>query len=183
MLIRFTSLIIALSLGSFATATTAQETITIGPQALKGVPIGSDANVAIPKLKMIFGRGNDSGWIDGCEFNGIKERYVTWGGLTASFEETEYFGNVFVAWSYALNTETNRAKRGGPTVDQIELPMGVHVGDRFSDVAQIYGFEPTLDDVFGIGIYRARYFEMITASEDLNGPIVEVAVPHFYYCE
>lgn len=173
----------AFIVSSLVAPSVAQEPISVGPQALMGVAIGSEAETAVSKLKAALGRGNDSGWIDGCEFNGVKERYISWGGLTAAFEETEYFGNVFINWSYALNTQTNTAKRGGPAVDQIMLPKGVNIGDRFSDVAQIYGFEPTLDDVFGIGIFRGRHFEMMTSSEDLNGPITEVAVPHFSYCE
>lgn len=183
MTIRFTSLTAALLVVSFTAPSIAQETIPVGPQALMGVAIGTEAEAAISKFKRALGRGKDSGWIDGCEFNGVKERYLTWGGLTASFEETQYFGYVFNNWSYALDGETNMARPGGPTAEQIVLPKGVHLGDSFSGAAQVYGFEPALDDVFGIGIYSGRFFEMMTSSDDLNGPIAEVAVPHFSYCE
>lgn len=180
---RLTSLAAALIASSFVAPSIAQESIPVGPQALMGVIIGAEAEAAVTELQAAFGDGNDSGWIDGCEYNGVKERYITWGGLTAAFEETEYFENVFINWSYTLNRETYLAKLGGPTVEQIVLPKGVQLGDRYSDAAKAYGFEPVVDDVFGIGIYSGRYFEMFTASDDLNGPIIEIAVPHLSYCE
>lgn len=180
---KLTSLAATLIAGSFVAPSIAQESIPVGPQALMGVIIGAEAEEAVIELKATFGDGNDSGWIDGCELNGVKERYITWGGLTAAFEETKYFGNVFINWSYTLNRQTNLAKLGGPMLDQIILPKGIQLGDRFSDAAKAYGFEPVVDDVFGIGIYSDRYFEMFTASDDLNGPIIEIAVPHLSYCE
>lgn len=180
---KLTTLLGAVFVWTFTIPSFAQETIPVGPQALMGVPIGTEAETAVSELKRVFGEGDDSGWIEGCEFNGVKERYVKWGSLTVAFEETENFGNVLINWSFALDRETSMAKPGGPRSEQIVLPRGVHVGDRFSDVAKLYGFEPFLDDVFGIGIYKDRFFEIMTASDDLNGPIAEVAVPHFSYCE
>lgn len=180
---KLTTLLGAVIVGTLATSSLAQETIPVSPQALIGVAIGTEAEIALAKLKRVFGEGDDSGWIDGCEFNGVKERYVRWGSLTAAFEETENFGNVFINWSFALDRQTNMAKPGVPKIDQIKFPLDVKVGDRFPDVAKIYGFEPFLDDVFGIGLYKDRFYEIMTSSDDLNGPMAEVAVPHFSYCE
>jgi hypothetical protein len=168
---------------SVAVQAVAQGEILVGPQALMGVPIGTEAEAAVAGLVAALGPAEDSGWIDGCELNGVRERYLAWGGLTAAFEETSEVGNVFVNWSYALDRETGAVIPGGPAPDAIVLPKGLHPGDAFSAAAAAYGFDPMVGEMFGIGIYANQYFEMMTATDDLDGPIASVAVPHFSYCE
>jgi len=169
--------------GGIATFANAQSTIAVGPQSLMGVAIGTEAESAVAALTAKLGAGDDSGWVDGCEFNGVKERYISWGGLSASFEETSELGNVFINWSYGIDHETGGSIPGGPTVDQIMLPRGIKMGSKFSNASNAFGVDPMVDDVFGIGIFSGQYFEMMSADDDLNGPVAQVAVPHFSYCE
>jgi hypothetical protein len=171
-----------LSATSFGPAS-AQITIPVGPQSLFGVSIGTDAEVAVLKLQTVLGQGDDSGWVEGCPFNGVQERYLRWGGLTAAFVEQETSGYLFANWSYSLNFETGESTPGGPSKTDILLPNGVQMGDSFSRTGRIYGFKPVVDDVFGVGIYSGEYFSMMTADSDLDGPITEIAVPYFLFCD
>jgi hypothetical protein len=170
---------------SFGTTSMAQSTITVGPSALFGVAIGTEAESAATALKKQLGPGDDSGWVDGCEFNGIQERFIQWGSLSAYFEVTPDRGKVLVNWSYGLDYESGDARPGGPLVSQIDLPNGVKMGkgSNFATAVRNYGGEPFVDDVFGVGIYNGTGFSLMTKDDNLNGPIDQVAVPHFMYCE
>jgi hypothetical protein len=167
----------------FANDASAQTTIQVGPQSLFGVSIGTDAEIAVLKLQTVLGQGDDSGWIDGCEFNSVQERYLRWGGLTAAFVEQETSRYLFTNWTYSLNFETGETTPGGPSKTDILLPKGVRMGDSFSSTGGIYGFKPVVDDVFGVGIYSGEHFSMMTSDSNLDGPITEIAVPHFLFCD
>ena len=167
---------------SLTTAAMAQTAIPVGPAALLGVAIGSEANSAATALKAQLGPGDDSGWVDGCEFNGVQERFITWGGLTTYFEVTDQ-GPVLINWSYGLDYDTGGARPGGPMLSQIQLPGGIAMGSNFASAVRSYGGTPKVDDVFGVGIYDGNGFSLMTKDDNLNGPIDQVAVPYFSYCD
>ncbi len=167
---------------SLTTSAMAQTPIIVGSKAILGVGIGSEANSAATSLKALLGPGDDSGWVDGCEFNGVQERFITWGGLTVYFEVTDR-GPVLINWSYGLDYDTGRARPGGPEISQIKLPKGVTMGSNFTTAVRSYNGTPVLNDVFGVGIYDGDGFALMTKDENLNGPIDQVAVPYFIYCD
>ena len=72
---------------------------------------------------------------------------------------------------------------GGPTPDQIVLPQGIKMGDPFTKAAKTWGFKAEVDDVFQIGWYFGEELAIMTADENLDGPIIEIGVPHIGACE
>ena len=161
--------------------------IPVGTDTLFGARLGMSEAEAVPILTAELGPGEDTGWIEGCPLDGIDVRWLGWGGLTAQFEETDDDGRVFSRWTFGLDRQTGEAIPGGPVPERIVLPGGVRMGDRFSAAATAWGFEPKVDDVFGIAYHFAEAaagtFAIVTSEASIDAPITEVGTPGIPFCE
>ena len=158
--------------------------IEAGGDNLFGAKFGAPVDEALPRLIEALGQPTeDSGRIEGCPVNGIDERYVDWGGLGAQFYADESGKLVFERWTYRIDAETGGAIAGGPTPDQIVLPKGIRMGDPYRKAADTWGFKAEVDEVFGIAWYFGSEVAIMTADENLDGPIVEIGVPTIGACE
>ncbi len=158
--------------------------IAVDAPELLGAGFGSDAETAIGILTGVLGPPtDDTGWGEGCPLDGVDERFVSWGGLGAQFEISQAGDEVFVRWTYRLDFATGAAIPGGPTPDQIVLPDGIAMGDPFSSAAAAYGFDPSVDEIFGIAIYSGNTFTLLTSEPSVDAPITEVYAPIVRFCE
>jgi len=158
--------------------------IPVGTGEILGARIGSGEEQALAILKQsLYGPSEDTGRIEGCPLDSIDVRWVTWGGLIVQFEEQEDGTLSLARWTYRLDPETGRSIPGGPAPHQIKLPGGVNMGTRFSDAARIYGFEPMVNDVFGVAMHFAETFAIMTREASIDAPIMEVGTPGIGFCE
>ena len=175
---------IALAAIMAGTALAGDLKIVAGGDNLFGAKFGSPADDAIARISEVLGTPTgDSGRIAGCEVNGIDERYVDWGGLGAQFYENETGKLQFERWTYRVDYESGADIPGGPPSNAIVLPKGIKLGDRYTDAAKAWGFKAEVDEVFQIGWHFGKEVAIMTADENLNGPIVEIGVPHIGSCE
>lgn len=159
-------------------------TIGAGGDNLFGAKFGDPVDAVLPRLVEVLGPPTgDTGRIEGCPVNGIDERFVDWGGFGAQFFADENGKLVFERWTYRIDAETGAAIAGGPAPGQIVLPDGIAMGDPFSKAAEVWGFTAKVDEVFGIAWYFGRDLAIMTADENLDGPIVEIGVPTIGACE
>lgn len=167
----------------FLASPAAAAEIPVGGKDLFGAAFGSGDDETVATIRGVLGEPTeDTGRIAGCELNGVDERYVSWGGLTAQFEENE--GRmVFMRWVYQLDWETGKPIAGGPAPGQIVLPGGVRIGDPFSKAARAWGFKPEIDEVFAVAMYFTPEFGIMTRDPDIDAPISEVGTPGFAFCE
>lgn len=166
-----------------APAGAADVSITTEGETLLGAAFGgADADVVAHLAEVLGQPTDDSGVVDGCELNGVRERFVSWGSLTAHFEEEDGV-MVFRRWMYELDAETGMAMEGGPPAEAIVLPEGIVMGDPFEKAARAIGFEARIDDVFGIAMHLGDRLSLLTDGDRLDGPITTVGVPSVAICE
>ncbi len=151
---------------------------------LFGAKFGSDASSVVARITEVLGAPNDDyGRVEGCPLNGVDERFVNWGGMGAQFFADETGTLKFERWTYRIDYETKSAIPGGPAPDQIILPGGIKMGDPYTKAAKAWGFNAEVDEVFDIGWHFGEEVAIMTADNNLNGPIVEIGVPHIGACE
>lgn len=176
------SLLLALMLVASPLAA-AELTITVDGETLLGAAFGGTDKDVVAQLEEVLGKPTeDSGVINGCELNGVRERFVSWGSLTAHFEE-EDGAMVFRRWMYEIDPESGEALEGGPPPEAIILPEGIRIGDPFDRAARALGIEARIDEVFGIAMHMGERFSLLTDSERLDAPITMIGVPSVALCE
>ena len=179
------AVLVAAAAGCMAAAVQAGEVkLEVDREGLFGARFGAPVDQVLPVLiEMLGAPTEDSGRIEGCPVNGIDERYVDWGGFGAQFYADANGKLVFERWTYRLDVEAGRAIEGGPLPEQVVLPKGVRIGDPYTRAAKLWGFSAKVDEVFGIAWHFARDVAIMTADENLDGPIVEIGVPTIGACE